>query len=289
MKRGNPVRTVDLRSDTVTRPSAAMRRAMASAEVGDDLFGDDPTVNRLQDRVAELTGKQAALFLLRWRVSRSSTAARPAGTRSDRTPGMGVKTPPRDFLLRRGFRLEYTTLAWNVVGIVVLGIAAVSARSVALAGFGLDSLIEIGASTVVIWELSGTGLARQRRGLRLIGYAFAALAVYLLVQSTVVLAAGFHPRHSVAGIIWTAMTAAAMFSLAWGKARTGRALGNPVLIAEGRVTLVDGILAIAVLLGLALNAGLGWWWADPAAGYVLVVYAGREVREIFETDQAGNG
>jgi divalent metal cation (Fe/Co/Zn/Cd) transporter len=162
-----------------------------------------------------------------------------------------------------------------------LAFAAVTARSVALAGFGLDSLIEIGASTVVVWELSGAGTERQRRGLRLIGYAFAALAVYLLVQSTVVLAAGYHPRHSVLGIIWTAVTAAVMFALASGKARTGRALDNPVLRTEGRVTMIDGVLAAAVLAGLALNAGLGWWWADPAAGYVLVYYAAREVREIF--------
>jgi hypothetical protein len=123
-------------------------------------------------------------------------------------------------LLRRGFALEYATLAWNVAGIVVLAIAAISARSVALAGFGLDSLIEIGASTVVIWELSGTGEERQRRGLRLIGYAFAALALYLLVQSTVVLARGYHPHHSVSGIIWTAVTAAVMFALAAGKAKS---------------------------------------------------------------------
>jgi len=184
-------------------------------------------------------------------------------------------------LLRRGFALEYVTLAWNVAGIVVLAIAAIPARSVALAGFGLDSLIEIGASAVVIWELSGTGPERQRRGLRLIGYAFAALAVYLVVQSTVVLATGYHPRHSALGIIWTAVTAAAMFALARGKARTGRALDNPVLRTEGRVTMIDGILASAVLLGLALNAGLGWWWADPAAGYVLVYYAAREVRDIL--------
>jgi divalent metal cation (Fe/Co/Zn/Cd) transporter len=189
--------------------------------------------------------------------------------------------PVRRALLRRGSALEYVTLTWNVIGIVVLAIAAVSARSVALAGFGLDSLIEIGASTVVIWELSGTGEERQRRGLRLIGYAFAALAAYLLVQSTVVLATGYHPRHSVLGIIWTAVTAAAMFALAAGKARTGRALDNPVLRTEGRVTMIDGILATAVLLGLVLNAWLGWWWADPAAGYVLVFYAAREVREIF--------
>jgi divalent metal cation (Fe/Co/Zn/Cd) transporter len=184
-------------------------------------------------------------------------------------------------LVRRGFALEHLTLGWNMAGIVILAIAAVTARSVALAGFGLDSLIEIGASVVVIWELSGTGADRQRRGLRLIGYAFTALAVYLLAQSTVVLASGYHPRHSVLGIAWTAVTAAAMFALAAGKARTGAALGNPVLQTEGRVTLVDGILATAVLAGLVLNAAAGWWWADPAAGYVLVFYAGREVRDIF--------
>jgi Cation efflux family len=192
----------------------------------------------------------------------------------------------RQALLRRGFALEYTTLAWNVAGIVVLAIAAVSARSVALAGFALDSLIEIGASTVVIWELSGTGEERQRQGLRLIGDAFAALAAYLLVQSTLALASGYHPHHSVPGIIWTAITAAVMFALAAGKVRTGRALGNPVLRTEGRVMLIDGILAISVLLGLVLNAALGWWWADPAAGYVLVFYAAREVREIFFAPRA---
>ncbi len=189
--------------------------------------------------------------------------------------------PARQALLRRGFVLEYVTLAWNVIGIVVLAIASIAARSVALAGFGLDSLIEIGASTVVIWELSGTGEQRQQRGLRLIGAAFAALAAYLLVQSTVVLATGYHPRHSVPGIIWTAATAAVMFALAASKARTGVALDNPVLRTEGRVTLIDGILATAVLAGLVLNAALGWWWADPAAGYVLVFYAAREVREVF--------
>jgi len=187
----------------------------------------------------------------------------------------------RRVLLRRGFALEWVTLGWNVAGIIVLAIAAVAARSVALAGFGLDSLIEIGASTVVIWELSGSGEERQRRGLRLIGCAFAALAIYLLVQSTVVLAIGYRPGHSVVGIAWTAVTAAAMFTLAAGKARTGRALGNPVLRTEGRVTMIDGVLAVAVLLGLTLNAGLGWWWADPSAGYVLVYYATREAREIF--------
>lgn len=115
-------------------------------------------------------------------------------------------------------------------------------------------------------------------------WAFALLAFYLLVQSTWALATGFRPHHSPLGIGWTAITAAVMFALAAGKARTGAALDNPVLKTEGRVTLIDGLLAAAVLLGLVLNTAFGWWWADPAAGYVLVYYATREVREIFSGD-----
>lgn len=187
---------------------------------------------------------------------------------------------PTTQLLRRGRLLEAATLAWNVIGIVVLAIAAINAHSVALAGFGLDSLIEIGASTVVLWELSGTGDQRQRRALRLIALAFLALAAYLTIQTIIVFASSYHPQHSPLGIIWTALTAATMFALAAGKHRTGNALGNPVLTTEGRVTLIDGLLAIAVLLGLALNAALGWWWADPAAGLVIVYYAIKEARTI---------
>ncbi|BCJ28532.1 hypothetical protein Asera_26400 [Actinocatenispora sera] len=192
-------------------------------------------------------------------------------------------------LVRRGFALEYLTLGWNAVGIVIVAFAATRARSVALAGFGLDSLIEVGASVVVVWELSGAGATRQRRGLRLIGVAFTALAAYLAVQSTVVLVEGARPGHSPAGIGWTALTAAVMFALATGKARTGAALGNPVLATEGRVTLVDAILAIAVLAGLVLNAAAGWWWADPLAGYVLAGYATREVRTIWRDTRVEHG
>lgn len=183
-------------------------------------------------------------------------------------------------LLRHGRLLECATLGWNVIGIVVLAVAAISAGSVALAGFGIDSLIEIGASTVVLWELAGTGGRRQRQALRLIAIAFLALAGYLLVQSALVFAIGYHPHHSPLGIVWTAITAAVMFALAFGKRRTGRALGNPVLTAEGRVTVIDALLAVAVLLGLVLNAAAGWWWADPAAGLVIVYYALVEARTI---------
>lgn len=179
-------------------------------------------------------------------------------------------------LLTRGVRLESVTLGWNVIGIVILAIAAITARSVALAGFGLDSFIEIGASTVVLWELSGAGEERQRRALRLIGVAFVVLAIYLGIQSTYVLAIGHHPATSALGIIWTATTATVMFGLAAGKARTGLALDNPVLRTEGRVTMIDGLLAAAVLAGLVLNAALGWWWADPMAGYVILFYGLKE-------------
>lgn len=186
--------------------------------------------------------------------------------------------PQQTALLNRGRLLEYTTLGWNVIGIFVLGVLAYKARSVALAGFGLDSLIEIGASTVVLWELSGTGEDRQRKALRLIGFAFIGLAIYLTLQSTIVLISRFHPHHSPLGIAWTGVTALVMFGLATGKARTGKALSNPVLETEGRVTMIDALLACAVLLGLVLNLVFGWWWADPLAGYVLVYYGLREAR-----------
>ncbi|HTB08540.1 MAG TPA: cation transporter [Acidimicrobiales bacterium] len=181
-------------------------------------------------------------------------------------------------LVRRGRRLEKTTLAWNVVGVGVLSYAALAAQSVALAGFGLDSVIEIGASIVVLWELADVAENRQRRAIRMIGCAFVALSIYLAIQSTVVLAVGFRPHHSPTGIAWTAATAVAMFALARAKATTGRALNNPVLTAEGRVTLIDGVLATAVLVGLVLNSLAGWWWADPCAGYVILYYALREAR-----------
>lgn len=187
-----------------------------------------------------------------------------------------LATDHRTVLLRRGFRLEWITLGWNVVGVVVLAWLAITASSVAIAGFGLDSLIEIGASIVVVWELSGVGAARQRRALRLIGIAFVLLAIYLTAQSVIALVTAHHASSSVGGILWTAVTAVVMFSLAAGKSRTGRALANPVLIAEGRVTFVDGLLAVAVLLGLVLNFAFGWWWADPAVGFVIVYYAVRE-------------
>jgi divalent metal cation (Fe/Co/Zn/Cd) transporter len=182
-------------------------------------------------------------------------------------------------LLRRGLTLEYLTLSWNVVGTAVVIAAALAAGSVALAGFGLDSLIEIGASVVVVWQLKNPRGARERRALRLIGGAFIALAIYIGAQAAYTLITANHPHRSTLGIIWTAATVVVMIALAAGKARTGKALENPVLQTEARVTLIDAYLAAAVLLGLVLNATAGWWWADPLAGLVICYYGLREGRQ----------
>ena len=186
----------------------------------------------------------------------------------------------RSSLLQRAFALEWTTLAWNVVGSTILIASAWRARSVALAGFGLDSVVEIGASTVVLWELGGSSEARTQRALRLIAGAFLLLALYLVIQGVVALASHHHAQHSHLGILWTALTACVMFALARAKAVVGRALSNPAVVAEGRVTFIDGVLASSVLVGLVLNALLNWWWADSAAGFVIVYYALREFRAV---------
>jgi divalent metal cation (Fe/Co/Zn/Cd) transporter len=179
-------------------------------------------------------------------------------------------------LLRRGLYLEYTTLGWNIIGVVIVLAAALKAHSVALAGFGLDSLIEIFASLVVVWELTGAGQPRERIALRLIGTAFFALALYVLVQGGYTLLTHAHPATSPAGIVWLAVTCIAMLVLAWGKDVTGKRLNNPVLLTEGHVTRVDAYLAGAVLAGLLLNALVGWWWADPLAALVIVYYGIKE-------------
>src|SRR5579872_1092103 len=179
-----------------------------------------------------------------------------------------VPSDDRAALVRRGLRLEYATLGWNVVGCWIVLFSAYTARSVALAGFGIDSVIEIFASLVVVWQLKSINKDKEHLAERLIGVAFLLLAAYLLVQSAVVLFSQFHSTTSPLGFVWIALTVIAMLLLAWGKGRTGRELDNPVLIKESKVTVVDGMLAAAVLLGIGLNALAGWWWADPLAALV---------------------
>ncbi len=134
---------------------------------------------------------------------------------------------------------------------------------------------------MVLWELTGSHPGRRRTGLRLIGAAFTLLAVYLSVQSMWALSSHHVVRHSPTGIVWTSVTAAVMLALGHGKHRTGTALANPVLSADARVTVVDAALALVVLAGLVLNARFDWWWADPAAGLVLVGYALKEAAHLL--------
>jgi divalent metal cation (Fe/Co/Zn/Cd) transporter len=158
-------------------------------------------------------------------------------------------------------------------------IAAVAAGSLALAGFGVDSLIEIVASTVVVWQLRGqTGAGRERRALRVIAVAFVLLALYIAVQAAIRFSSQARPGHSLSGIVWLALTVVAMLALAAGKRRTGLRLGNRVLLTETRATTIDGALAAAVLLGVVLNAAAGRWWADPGSALVILVYGLREAR-----------
>lgn len=179
-------------------------------------------------------------------------------------------------LLQRGLWLEYATLGWNVIGCwIVLG-AALATRSVALAGFGLDSVIEIFASVSVVWQLKAINKDKEELAERLIGVAFLLLALYILAQSAYTLVSQQHPDTSPIGIFCLAVTALAMFLLAYGKGRTGEQLGNVILQKESKITVIDGMLAVAVLAGILLNALVGFWWADPLAGLVIVYYGIKE-------------
>jgi divalent metal cation (Fe/Co/Zn/Cd) transporter len=141
-------------------------------------------------------------------------------------------------LLKRGLLLEYLTLGWNVIGVGIVILAAIAARSVALAGFGLDSLIEIFASVIVVWQLRGVNQSREWLALRLIGSAFIALTISILVQLVYIFLTGVHPATSPGGILWLAATLLVMFLLAFGKRVTGQQLKNDVLRTEAKVTLI---------------------------------------------------
>jgi len=128
----------------------------------------------------------------------------------------------------------------------------------------------------VIWQLSGVSQQREQSALRLIGTAFFVLGTYILTHSLETIIAQTRPNQSSVGIAWLAATFIVMLLLAWGKEVTGKKLGNPVLRTEARVTVVDAYLAGSVLVGLLLNTFLGWWWADPIAGLVIVFYGFKE-------------
>lgn len=187
-------------------------------------------------------------------------------------------------LRRRGFALEYFSVVWMIAEAAVAVTAGILAGSVALLGFGLDSLIELASALIVIWQLRGetAGEDRDTRAVRLVGVTFFALAAYLTAAAIRDLVTGARPASSTAGLAITAAALVVMPVLAVAKRRTGQALGSHTLVADSAETAFCAYTSAAALLGVALNAGLGWWQADPIAGLVIAALAVKEGVEAFE-------
>lgn len=180
--------------------------------------------------------------------------------------------------LRRGLTLEVFTVAWNLVEAAVAVTAGVVAGSVALVGFGFDSLIEVTAGAFVLRrlraEIRGAGEARVRAqgrtATRVVGITFLVLAAYILFRAGGALLHREPPDQSTVGIVLSVASLLVMPWLAWRKLSVGRELGSASLVADAKETLVCAYLSFALLLGLGLHAWMGWWWADPVAALAMV-------------------
>jgi len=196
-------------------------------------------------------------------------------------PAPAVAAAPRPALVARGLRLTYVTLGYNAVEAGVAIAAGVAAGSIALVGFGADSLIELTAGTAALWRLrSDHDAARraraERASLRVIGACFLALALYVAVDAALALARRDEPAESTLGIALAALSAAVMPLLARAKRRVAVGMGSGALAADATQTSLCGWLSVILLAGLALNAALGWWWADPVAALGMVPIIARE-------------
>lgn len=182
-------------------------------------------------------------------------------------------------LERRGLRLEYATIGWNALEMVITISLGVAARSLALVAFGLDTMVELFASGVVVWHLRHPGRRGNRvtaRALRLVAAAFLVLAVVVATGAAWALLSGSAPEESLLGIAYLAVTVIVMLSLGAAKRVTGRRLDSEPLLAEAGMSLLDAALALGVLIGLVLNTLFGWWWADPLAALVVAAVATHE-------------
>jgi divalent metal cation (Fe/Co/Zn/Cd) transporter len=184
-------------------------------------------------------------------------------------------------LRRRGFTLEYASMAWMAAEAAIAITAGVLASSIALTGFGLDSVIEFFAAAIVIWQLRGDAEDRETRAVRLIGATFFALAAYLAAESVHDLVTHARPGQSIPGLAITAAALIVMPLLAIAKRRTGQALGNRTLITESAETAFCAYTSAAALAGVGLNTWLGWWWADPLAALVIAALAVKEGLEAW--------
>ena len=193
-------------------------------------------------------------------------------------------------LVVRARRLAWLGLAWHVVEAAVAIAAGIAAGSIALIGFGADSLIEAAAGVVVIWLMADARSASphaERRAQQLIAASFVVLAVYVGVEALRDLVAGHHPQGSWVGIALSVVTLATMPPLAIAKARVGRALGSSATASESRQTMLCAYLSGALLAGLLANAVAGWWWADPLAALAIAGVAAREARDAWRGEACG--
>jgi divalent metal cation (Fe/Co/Zn/Cd) transporter len=198
-----------------------------------------------------------------------------------------VAMPPRARLVRRTRLLAWAGLGWHVVEAAVAIVAGVVAGSVALVGFGADSVIEAAAGLVVLWLMAGerpASPAAERRAQQLIAGSFVVLAAYIGVESLRDLIGGHRPDPSWVGIGLSIVTLATMPPLAAAKRRAGEALGSSATTSESRQTMVCAYLSAALLVGLGANAIAGWWWADPSAALVIAAVALREARAAWRGD-----
>lgn len=191
-------------------------------------------------------------------------------------------TATTEGLGRRAVWLEWATIGWNSVEAVVSITAGVVAGSVALVGFGLDSIVEVTAAGVVLWELNGVARERERRALRLIGLSFFALAAYVVAEAVRDLVMGDEAAESPVGIVMAGCSLLVMPFLARAKRRTGQRLHRHALEADAAETALCAWLSAILLAGLLLNATVGWWWADPLAALVIAGLAVREGREAWK-------
>jgi divalent metal cation (Fe/Co/Zn/Cd) transporter len=198
----------------------------------------------------------------------------------------GPATTPRELVLRRRVRwLVAATITYNVVEAVVAITAGTIASSVALIGFGLDSVIEVSSAAAVAWQFTGRDPARRERmALRVIAWSFFALAAFVTVEALRALAGEREPGQSVVGLVLVALSVVVMPFLSFAQRAAGRELGSASAVADSRQTLLCTYLSAAVLVGLVLNAVLGWWWADPVAALGLAAVAVWEGRAALRGD-----
>jgi len=196
---------------------------------------------------------------------------------------LGVETSSVDRARWRhtALALAWATIAWNSLEAIIAIASGAAAGSIALVGFGLNSIVEVGSAVVVVWQFSGPDAEREQRALKLIAGSFFIFTAYVAGQAAWDLVARSQPDESVPGIVLAALSLIVMPGLAVAKRRLGRRMGSRTVVADGGQTMLCSYLSAILLVGLVANATLGWWWADPIAALVIAALAVREGREAW--------